>query len=84
MSKYVGQYQITPDFAINVSLENGYLVATGPDQESMTIYPESNARFFFKAIDGQIEFISDKNGETNALEITQNGVKYSGSRLADK
>ena len=84
ITKHVGRYNLLPEVDIVVRLENGKLVATATNQTPLMLYPESSNRFFFKAIDGHIEFMVDKEGKTSGLEMTQNGVIYPGKRLSSE
>lgn len=79
--KYVGRYKLFPEFDITIAWDNGQLTAAGTGQEPSNLFPESSTRFFFKSIDGFIDFILDRQGESTALEITQNGVTYSGNKV---
>ena len=80
LEKYVGRYQLFPNFDITIGIDQGQLTATGTDQEPSLIYPESPTRFFFKSLDSHIDFLLE-NGQPTALEITQDGATYSGTRV---
>ena len=81
MTKFVGRYKLFPEFDLTIAWENGKLTATGTDQDPANLFPESPTRFFFKSIDAHIDFILDDQGKSTALEITQNGVTYSGNKV---
>jgi hypothetical protein len=56
LAKYLGTYQIRPEFSIVISQEGNHLMAKATDQAQIRLFAESGTKFFFKAIDGEIEF----------------------------
>ena len=51
LATYVGTYQLSPDFSIVVTLENGKLMALATHQSSVQLFPESQTEFFLKVVD---------------------------------
>jgi CubicO group peptidase (beta-lactamase class C family) len=70
---YVGEYELAPDFIITISrdAEKFYLQATS--QPRVEIFPESETKFFLKAVDAQITFVKDATGKVTQLILHQNG-----------
>ena len=81
LSRYVGTYNLFPDFDLTITKDGSQLFSQGTDQIKFEIYPESKNTFFFKAIDAQIEFIVNEERECISLNITQDGNTYSGKKV---
>jgi serine-type D-Ala-D-Ala carboxypeptidase/endopeptidase len=82
LREYTGNYEINPGFAISVTLENDglYIQATG--QPRLTIYPESDVKFYLKATNAQLEF--KRNATTQQVDhlvLYQNGAEIIGKKL---
>jgi len=76
LQKYVGNYELTvqsQSFPFVITLEEGKLLAKLDNQPRFPIFPESEILFFYKIVDGQIEFIKDDKGAINGLVIHRNG-----------
>jgi hypothetical protein len=73
LDKYVGQYQIAPNFIITVTNENGNLMTQATGQRKVEIFAESETKFFLKAIDAQITFVKDGQGRITSLTLHQPG-----------
>jgi hypothetical protein len=76
----VGEYQLTPEFAIKVTLEGDELKAQATGQPQFAIYAERENFFFLKVVDAQLEFIKDEKGTVTALILHQNGAKQKGTK----
>jgi CubicO group peptidase (beta-lactamase class C family) len=72
-ARYVGTYQLAPDFSLTVTLEGNQLMTQATDQPKFPIYPESQTRFFLKAVDAEIEFFPGTNGKVSYLILHQGG-----------
>jgi len=70
---YVGQYELKPNFIITITKENDRLFAQATGQPKAEIYPESEIKFFLKAVDAQLTFIKDDKGEVTQLILHQGG-----------
>jgi CubicO group peptidase (beta-lactamase class C family) len=68
LSKYVGEYQLTPEFSIKVTLEGDELKAQASGQPQFAIYAERENFFFLKVVDAQLEFIKDEKGTVTKTE----------------
>jgi CubicO group peptidase (beta-lactamase class C family) len=70
---YVGSYQLVPGFIITVTREGDKLMAQATAQPKFEIFPESEAKFFYKVVDAQITFVKDKDGKVTHLILHQGG-----------
>lgn len=73
LARYVGVYQLTPDFSIEVTREGGALYARATGQDALRLLAESERDFFFQDVDAQITFVLDGDGRVSALVLHQNG-----------
>lgn len=83
LSSYTGFYKITPLFGIKVFMKDGHLMAEATGQKSFHIYPESETRFFYKAVKAEIEFIKNKEGEVTKLKLYQAGRVLTGIKTKE-
>jgi D-alanyl-D-alanine-carboxypeptidase/D-alanyl-D-alanine-endopeptidase len=80
LAEYVGAYQLTPAFAIAITLEDGKLSAQATGQPKFPIFAESPAKFFLKVVDAQIEFTRDGDGPATSLTLYQGGRAMTGKK----
>jgi serine-type D-Ala-D-Ala carboxypeptidase/endopeptidase len=84
LAKYVGIYALNamPDFKLTVTLENGALFAQASGQGKAGIFPESATKFFYRAVDAQLEFVSDANGAATGVVLHQLGLQQPFTRIS--
>jgi CubicO group peptidase (beta-lactamase class C family) len=80
LAQYVGTYELTPNFSIAITLEDGRLISQATNQQKLPIYPESETMFFLKAVDAQLEFVKNDKGEVSNLVLHQNGRDVKGMK----
>jgi CubicO group peptidase (beta-lactamase class C family) len=73
LSQYVGDYQLSPNFSLNIRLEGDQLISQGTGQGDLKIYPETETLFFTKDLDAEVEFVKNDKGEVTHLILHQNG-----------
>jgi hypothetical protein len=73
LRQYVGDYEVRPTFAINVTMENGKLFAQATGQNKLPIFPESQSKFFYRVVNAQLSFTRDSAGKVAGLVLHQNG-----------
>src|ERR1041385_1624532 len=78
LKQYVGTYELTPNFSLAITLEDGQLVSQGTKQPKVPMYAETETKFFLKLVDAQIEFVKNKKGEVTNLVLHQNGRDIKG------
>jgi CubicO group peptidase (beta-lactamase class C family) len=81
LEQYVGTYQLSPNRDLFVTLQGSQLIteATGQDAK-IPLFAESEASFFAKVIDAQIEFGKDENGKVTHLTLHQGPVSIKAPR----
>jgi hypothetical protein len=73
LKKYVGTYEIIPQFKIDVTLENGTLQAQATGQPKFELFAEKENYFFLKVVEAEVEFINNEKGEIASLNLFQGG-----------
>lgn len=73
LEKYVGQYEMNPNFSFTVSLEEGKLFLQASGQEKIQMFAETPSKFFLKVNDALIEFIQDNTGNVIKVILNQGG-----------
>jgi len=81
LARYVGRYQLRPDFVLEVALQNGKLVAQAATQPEIPIFAESQTKFFARAIDAQITFVAEGDAPASALILHQGGRNTTAKRV---
>ncbi|MDH3733271.1 MAG: serine hydrolase [Gemmatimonadota bacterium] len=73
MARYVGVYELTPQFKITVTLEDDGLAVQATGQPQFRVFPESETKFFLRVVDAQTTFVIE-DGEVVALILHQGGA----------
>jgi uncharacterized protein YneR len=81
LDRYTGSYQIAAGFTVMISREGDKMFAQGTGQNKVSIFAESDTRFFIKAIDAQLEFVQDDKGNVSKLILYQGGRRMEGPRI---
>ncbi len=69
----VGEFELAPGAVLTIRKEGDRLMARLTGQSFLEIFPESETEFFYKAVDAQITFVKDGQGNVNALVLHQGG-----------
>jgi hypothetical protein len=73
LDRYVGEYELAPNFVITVRREGAALLARATGQNDVTLLPQTETRFAIQQVDGTIEFERDAAGKVVRLQLTQGG-----------
>lgn len=73
LARYVGSYQLAPQFSIDVTLVDGSLRAQPTGQPRIRLWPESETKFFIREVDAQVTFQMAADGTVTGLVLHQNG-----------
>jgi CubicO group peptidase (beta-lactamase class C family) len=74
LKKFVGAYQLGPQFDLDVTFEAGALYVQPTGQAKLRLWAESSSSFFIKEVDVQIHFVRDASGTVTSGTLTQSGV----------
>ncbi|MEZ6083810.1 MAG: DUF3471 domain-containing protein [Phycisphaerae bacterium] len=80
LKSYVGYYELSPGFVMNVQVQNGMLTVEPTGQQAYTLYPKSKTEFFLIEVEAAGEFVVDDNGKVTHLIWKQNGAEQKGPR----
>lgn len=81
VKQYVGFYEITPEFGLNITEEDGKLSVQATGQSKLPMFAESKSKFFLRVVDAQISFLDVKDGKAGALVLHQNGIDQRAKRV---
>lgn len=79
--RYIGRYQLAPDFILAVAREGDHLFTQATGQPKVELFPESNQDYFLKVVDAQITFVIDSNGRGTELILHQGGRDQHAKRI---
>jgi CubicO group peptidase (beta-lactamase class C family) len=83
MKQYVGRYEFTPQFAIEVFVDGARLMRQGTDQPAVEILREGPDTFFSYFNPTRLRFSRDANREVDGLTLEQpGGRELKGKRFA--
>jgi histidine triad (HIT) family protein len=84
---YVGRYQFPSEaakanaFVLTVVKEGDKLYAQLPGQPKSEVFAQTNTRFFSRAVNSEVEFIKNADGEVNEVIFYQGGQQLKGKRM---
>ena len=81
LANYVGRYQLAANVVLTVTPRDGGLFAQSPGGSEIPIYPESERKFFYKAADAQITFVTDGTGRATGLVLRHDGREVPAERV---
>jgi D-alanyl-D-alanine-carboxypeptidase/D-alanyl-D-alanine-endopeptidase len=64
---------LTPQFVLTVTPKDRHLMVQATGQDEYEVFPESDTRFFYRALNAQITFELAPDGTASALVLHQNG-----------
>jgi serine-type D-Ala-D-Ala carboxypeptidase/endopeptidase len=81
LDRYVGRYQLAPEFVIAITREGNALFLQATAQPKFPLFAEAEREFFLKAVDAQITFVVDAEGRAKELVLHQFGVDQTAKRV---
>jgi hypothetical protein len=78
---YVGRYEVTPEYALDVSHEDYYLVIRPTGQAPTRFYVESQTFFFSVDPYIRIQFHTDEKGDVTGLTLWQQDFKQEARKV---
>lgn len=81
LERYVGTYELAPQFRIVVTREGDELFAQPTDQGKIRLWPYAETEFFIREVDARITFVRDAEGRTPGLVLHQGGRDVPGRRV---
>jgi CubicO group peptidase (beta-lactamase class C family) len=80
LEKYVGTYELMPNFDIVVTLEGSQLMSQATGQSKFPMFAESETKFFLKVVDAEVEFFKNDKGDVTNLILHQGGHDVKGTK----
>jgi CubicO group peptidase (beta-lactamase class C family) len=80
LKPYAGNYAITPQFVLTVSVEDGKLFVQATNRPKFPVFAKSKTEFFYRVVDAQVTFVKDKEGNVTKLILHQNGIDQMAKR----
>lgn len=72
LDRYVGRYQLAPNFILEITREGERFYAQATNQTRIELFASSDSSFFMKAVDARVDFIRNADG-SHTLVLNQNG-----------
>ena len=81
LQQYVGEYWISNDVHLNITLENGQLKGQITGQPKVDLFAQRKDLFFLKVVDAQLEFERDSTGKVSKVTLYQGGAMISAPKV---
>lgn len=81
LSKYTGTYELAPGFNFVITFDRYQLRMKLGDQRQLDLYAESKTKFFTQAVDAQLSFVTDDEGQTTSLILHQNNQQTKAKKI---
>ena len=81
LRNYVGEYQLTPQLSLTITLEEGRLQAQPTGQSKAPLFAEAPDKFFLRVANVQLTFTRASSGEVTGLILHQGGRDQPGRKV---
>lgn len=81
LNRYVGSYELAPDFLLRVTVEGNRIFTQATGQPRVEIFPMSETEFFLTAVEAEITFTFDEKGNVTGLILHQGGMRMPAARV---
>ena len=81
LRSYVGEYQVSPQLTITITLEDGRLQAQPTGQSKATLFAEAQDKFFLRVTNAQVTFTRAASGEVTGMILHQGGRDQPGRKV---
>lgn len=81
LDRYVGDYELAPNFHIVVTRDGNALFGQPTGQSKVQLFAEKEDAFFLKVVDAQIVFTMDSSGTVTGMVLKQNGQDSPGRKI---
>src|SRR5690606_30869504 len=79
--KFVGRYELSPGFFIEISVFEDQIFAQATGQSRYEIFPITEIDFMLKVVDAKIKFLVGENGVVRGLTLFQNNQSIVGEKV---
>lgn len=84
MDRYVGRYQLAPQFIFDVRRDGTRLMVGVTNQPTTQVYARTETEWFYKEVEASLVFDDIKDGKAQALTLAQLGRRQKASRIGDR
>ena len=84
LKRYVGTYSIAPGVNVMITLDGEHLFAQMSGQQRLQLFAQSETSFFMKAVEVQLDFVTDASGAVTQLVSHQGGHDTNAKRISDR
>ena len=81
LETYVGDYELSPEFSVVVTLEDEALFVQATGQSKLRVFAESETKFFLRVVEAQISFALDDSGAVTGMILHQGGRDRPGRKM---
>jgi CubicO group peptidase (beta-lactamase class C family) len=74
LQSYAGRYELAPDVIITITKEGNNLFGQPTGEAKLQLFPETQSKFFLKAVDAEVEFVKDNSGPVTKIVVYQDGA----------
>lgn len=80
LKEYVGTYALAPGFMLTIALDGDHLEAQATNQRKLPIFSDAPDKFFYKAVEAQLEFHRHASGTVVEVTLHQGGRSLTGKK----
>lgn len=73
VERLAGDYVLSPEFVLSVTVENNRLLVQATNQGKLRVYPESLTQWVYRDVDAKLTFGLPEVGPATSLTLHQNG-----------
>lgn len=84
LDKYIGKYELMPDFILTVSRQDDRLMAQATGQAAFMLTPRDQTTFVVPQVGARIEFQVQDSGDCDELILYQGGQTMPAPRMSDE
>jgi CubicO group peptidase (beta-lactamase class C family) len=81
LKQYVGEYWVSNDYKVNITLEGGQLKGQVTGQPRVDLFAQRKDLFFLKIVDAQLEFMRDSSGKVTKVVMYQGGAMIEAPKM---
>lgn len=71
LERYVGRYEMTPDFIFSITRKRNRLFVQATGQDQLEMFAVSDTKFSLRVNDAQFEFVADDSGYVTKVIVNQ-------------
>ncbi|MHA7057197.1 serine hydrolase [Aquimarina sp. M1] len=81
LEKYIGKYELQPNFIIEITVEGNSIFAKATGQPKFEIFAKTETLFFLKVVPAEITFHKSDTGTIHSLTLNQGGRQMPAKKI---